>query len=191
MYSSEEIKELILLLEKKDCFKSKWGYDPFDNYVWREILSFDYLKKFYPTIERMIGRYGADGFCPELGLTHIEDKSTKITKRKKTNDYSIEKSRYQFDLSKSFDKVLLADGFSFSLFDTYNSTYPIHILFIHKKDNVQIVKDLIIEKKKEWDKKWAGTNRHAHIDLVYSEIEHLGEKYGEFMPSNNIMEFMK
>lgn len=191
MYSSEEIKELVSLLQAKDSFKKKWKYDPFDNYVWREILTFDHLKQHYPTIERMTGRYGADGYCPELSLTHIEDKSTKAVKRKKTGDYAIEKSRYQFDLSKSFDKIMMADGFTFSLFDSFDSTYPIHILFIHKPANVTQVKTLIVEKKKEWDKQWAGTNRHAHIDLVYSEIEHLGEKFGKHMPSNNIMEFIK
>lgn len=187
---NEEIKDLLALLKGKDAFKKKWGYDPFDNYAWREVLTFGYLQKWYPTIEKLSGRYNADGKCAEPLLVHIENKSTKLKKRKRTNDYNIASTRFQFDMSKKLDKMMASDAFIFSIFDSDTSEYPIHVLFIHKPENVQTIKDMVIQKQKHFDSLHEEKKGHVHIDLIYSEIAHLGEKYGDQMPTTNIMEFM-
>lgn len=187
---SDEILKLIDILNSIDEFKKEYEYNPFDNYVWREVLTFDYLKTYYPTIKKLGGRYGADGVCPELNLGHIEQKSTKTTKRKSTNDYNIRGSRYQFDLSKSLDKILSADSFIFSLFDGYESGYPVHVLFVYKPENVAKVKELILQKQISFQELAEDKKTHAHIDLIYEELELLGEQFGEYKPATNIMEFI-
>lgn len=184
-----EIEDLKTILKSIDDFKAKYKYNPFDNYAWREVLTFDYLKSHYPTIKKLPGRYGADGDCSELNLVHIEGKSTKCTMRKKTKDYNIRSTKYQFDLSKSLDKLLTADSFVFSLFDSDVSGYPVHVLFIHKPANVKVVKDLVLEKKNKFNTLSEDKKTHVHIDLIYEELELLGEKFGDYLPSTNIMEF--
>lgn len=183
--------ELFALLKLKDAFKAKWEYDPFDNYAWREEMAFGYLRKTYPTIKKIKGRYGHDGTCDELKLTHIENKSTKLKKRKRTNDYNITSSRFQFDVSKKLDKILKSDAFIFALFDSDKSGYPIHLLFVHQADNVEQIKQMVINKQKKFDSLDESKKGHEHIDLVYNDIQHLGDKFGDYMPTNNIMEFMK
>jgi hypothetical protein len=187
---SDEILDLTNILNSIDVFKKKHQYNPFDNYVWREVLTFDYLKSYYPTIKKLGGRYGADGICPELSLVHIEQKSTKTTKRKTTNDYNIRNSRYQFDLSKSLDKLLTADSFLFSLFDGDNSGYPVHVLFVYKPECVSAVKELVLQKQSSFQKMDDTKKTHAHIDLIYEEIELFGEQFGDYKPATNIMEFI-
>lgn len=188
---SKEITDLVHILKAIDVFKEEYKYNPFDNYAWREVLTFDYLKTYYPTIKKLAGRYGADGLCDELNLTYIEQKSTKLKKRKKSQDYNIRGSKYQIDMSKSLEKTFNADAFIFSLFDSADSTYPIHVVFVHDPASVQKVKDLILEKQKSFDVLAENKKTHAHIDLNYDELELLGEKYGDYMPDANIMEFMK
>jgi len=187
--NSDEVAHLLNILESIDDFKGKYGYNPFDNYAWREVLTFDYLKAHYPSIKKLAGRYGADGVCPELNLVHIEQKSVKTRKRKKTNDYNVYGSKYQIDLSKKLDKLLSADAFVFSLFDANTSSHPVNVLFIHQPENVSKVKDMILQKQKDFDKMEAEKKTHEHIDLIYSEIELLGEQFGDYKPSN-LMEFL-
>ena len=187
---STETVDLIKILNSIDGFKKTYEYNPFDNYAWREVLTFDYLKTYYPTIKKLGGRYGADGICPELNLEYIEQKSTKINKRKSTNDYNIRASRYQFDLSKSLDKILTADSFLFSLFDAAASGYPVHVLFVHKPEYVAKVKELVLQKQASFQKLAEDKKTHAHIDLIYEEIELFGEQFGDYKPATNIMEFI-
>lgn len=187
---SNEIADLRNILSSIDEFKKKYDYNPFDNYVWREVLTFDFLKNYYPTIKKLGGRYGADGTCLELNLFHIEQKSTKISKRKTSNDFNIRGSRYQFDLSKSLDKILSADCFIFSLFDSDNSGYPIHVLFVYKHEHVKRIKELVLEKQKSFETLSEDKKTHAHIDLIYDELELLGERFDNQMSESNIMEFI-
>jgi hypothetical protein len=187
---SKEVKDLIHILEAIDAFKKEYNYNPFDNYAWREVLTFHYLKTHYPTIYKLAGRYGADGACEELNLTYIEQKSTKAKKRKKTLDYNIRGSKYQIDMSKSLEKTFKADAFIFSLFDSDDSTYPVHVVFVHDPVNVQKVKDLILEKQKSFDARVEDKKTHAHIDLNYDELRPLGQIFDNQMSKTNIMEFI-
>lgn len=186
---AKEIDDLLHILESIDKFKKEYDYNPFDNYAWREVLTFEFLRSYYPTIKKLGGRYGADGVCPELNLSHIEQKSTKAKKRKSSRDYNIRGSKYQIDMSKSLEKTFKADAFIFSLFDSDDSKYPVHVLFVHEEDKVQKVKDLILSKKEVFDSLQEEKKTHAHLDLTYSELEKFGEMYGEYLPAINIMEF--
>jgi hypothetical protein len=186
---SKEVDDLVKILEAIDSFMKEFSYNPFDNYAWREVLTFDYLKTYYPTIKKLPGRYGADGCCSELNLTYIEQKSTKAKKRKTSLDFNVIGSKYQIDMSKPLEKTFKADAFIFSLFDSDDSTYPIHIVFVHEPANVQKVKDLILEKQKSFDTRVVEEKTHAHIDLNYDELRPLGQIFDNRMSKTNIMEF--
>ena len=186
---SKEVEDIVKILEAVDAFKKEFNYNPFDNYVWREILTFDYLKSYYPTIRKLSGRYGADGCCSELNLTYIEHKSTKAKKRKRSLDFNVIGSKYQIDMSKSLDKTFQSDAFVFSLFDSDDSRYPVHIIFVHEPINVQKVKDLILEKKKLFDAKIDEKKTHVSVDLEYNELRQLGRIFDNRMSKTNIMEF--
>jgi hypothetical protein len=49
---------------------------------------------------------------------------------------------------------------------------------------------MVVEKQKAFESLNEDKKGHVHIDLVYSDIQHLGEKFGDYMPTTNIMEFM-
>jgi hypothetical protein len=146
---STMLEDLRALLAHADEFSLEWAYNPFDNYVWREVIAFEFIKKFYPTAEKLKGRYGYDGKCEELGMTKIEMKSLKTEKRKKKG-YRIVEAKYEFDMSKNGDKTNGADGYVFAIFDKHTSGDPIDLLFVMEKSKIESLKKLIAEKQQEY-----------------------------------------
>lgn len=180
----EHIKDLFAVLKATDSFKEKWGYNPHDNYAWREVLAFDYLKESFPTILKTAGRYGADGSCSELGMTYIEMKTVKTAKKKKTDDYSFMRLPFEFDMSKSQDKLDLADGFIFAVFDSKTSSYPINLLFVNERSKISGLKEVIRDKQRQFVK---GTGRDT-VTIEYGEILPFAESFGDYSPST-LLEF--
>jgi hypothetical protein len=194
--SKEEIENLVSILDLITRFKKEWGYNPFDNYTWREVLTFDYLRKYFPTIERLKGRYGADGICPELEKVWIEQKSVIVVKRVKLNDYDWEKIYFEIDVSKNRDKHKNADTFLFPMFDVDSPAYPypVEVLFISEPDNVQKVKDLIAAKIEVFNQE--AVRKRDTIMLRYRELCDLSVIYRApyeapvYEPPSTLMEFL-
>ena len=186
--SSEEIEDLLRVIELGEQFKEKWGYNPTDNYAWREVLTFNYLQQYYPTITKLGGRYGADGECSELGLSWIEQKSVNVSKRKRTSAYNFDKIYFEIDTSESRIKKLdSVDSFIFSMFDAESADhpFPIHVLFIHEEHKVAEMKQLI----REEIARQYGKRKRETVEMRYVVFQHLAEKYGIETPAN-FMEFL-
>jgi len=194
--SKEEIENLVSILNTVTEYKKDWGYNPFDNYAWREVLTFDYLRKYFPTLERIKGRYGADGICPELEKVWIEQKSVIIKKRVKLNDYDWDKIYFEIDVSKNRDKHKNSDTFVFPMFDETSPAYPypVQVLFISDPDNVQKVKDIIAAKIEVFNQE--GERKRDTVQLQYRELFDLSVIYSEpydppvYEPPSTLMEFL-
>ena len=187
----DEINDLITLLKDNEVYRKKYGYNPHDNYAWREIMSFNYLKQFYPSIQKIKGRYGEDGNCPELHLNYIEHKSVNVEFRTKKQSYNFEKVFFEFDVSESrmrhMDEV---DGFIFAMYDRNSLDHPnpVSVLFVYG-NNLKLLVDLIKEEHKRFFEE--GIRKRDTIEIYYPLIAPFAEKFGvQPEPIVNIMELM-
>lgn len=186
----QEIGDLVSLLTSNEQFRNKYGYNPHDNYAWREVMSFNYLEQYYPSIKKLRGRYDQDGICPELKLSWIEHKSVNATLRKKTQSYNFDRLFFEFDVSESrmrnIDKI---DGLIFSMYDRQiNHPHPITVLFVYG-ENLKLLMDII---KKEHAKFYAdGVRKRETIEIYYPVIAPFAEIYGVCPePVVNIMDLI-
>lgn len=185
-----ELEDLVSLLKSNETFRETYGYNPHDNYAWREVMSFNYLEQFYPSMEKLRGRYDQDGICPELNLKWIEHKSVNGTIRKRTQTYNFDKLFFEFDVSESrmrnIDKI---DGLIFAMYDRQNNhPYPITVLFVYG-DNLTSLMQII---KKEHEKFYTeAVRKRETIEIYYPVIAPFAEIFGvRPEPIANIMEFI-
>lgn len=186
-----EIEDLEHLLKDNEVFREKYGYNPHDNYAWREIMSFNYLSTVYPSIKKVTGRYKEDGNCSELNLNWIEHKSVNVSIRKKTQTYNFDRVYFEFDVSESRmrhkDKI---DGLIFGMFDRKSKEHPhpISILFVYG-DNLKKLISIIEEEHKKFFVE--SVRRRDTIEIFYPTIAPLAEVFGvKPEPISNIMEFL-
>jgi hypothetical protein len=183
MIDQSMMEDLRTLLRHGDEFKAKWGFNAYDNYVWREYMVIDYMNQFYPTFSKHVGRHGEDSFCEELKLEKISIKSAQVRKRKTTNDYNLTSSIFFFDRQKQQefrDRALSSDSYLFALFDAEHSGHPISVTFSHKPKDVDAIRELISSKQKEYlAKPDEQKNKRDTITVNYGEVSELNtEKYG-------------
>ena len=184
----DHIEHLRFVLKTVDDFVATWGYNPYDNYVWREVLTVDYMTKYFPTFTKRPGRHGSDSYCDELGLDKVEIKSVKVKKRKRTNDYNLLSSIFFFDRQQREEfreRAVESDAYVFSVFDAQNSDYPISILFCYEKEKVDAVKELIREKQQAL---LAAPKKRDTIILKYSEVLPFATPYG--VQQGTLFEFL-
>ena len=186
-----EIEDLEKLLRDNEAFRTKYGYNPHDNYVWREIMSFNYLKDIYPTIQKVSGRYKEDGNCPELNLKWIEHKSTNKLIRKKSQTYNFDKIYFEFDTGESRMRHMHEiDGFIFGIYDRGSVEHPnpVSILFVYGENLKTLISIIEEEKKRFFDE---GIRKRDTIEIYYQTIAPLAEVFGvKPEPLSNIMEFI-
>lgn len=177
------IEDLRSVLEQTDEFKAKWGFNPHDNYVWREYMVVDYMNKYYPTFTKRIGRHGSDSFCEELSREKIEIKSVKVKRRKKTNDFNLLSAPFFFDRQERpefRERAVESDAYIFAVFDAEHSGHPVGLLFSHESNKVESIKDLIRQKQQTLlSVPKSARNERDTIILKYEEVMPFCKPYGE------------
>ena len=172
-----EISELIKLIQTTESYRKHWGYNPHDNYAWREIMSFEYMKAFFPSMKKARGRYGADGNCSELNLNWLEHKSVNASLRKTTKTYNFDRIYFEFDVSESrFRHSNEVDGYLFALYDrdSSNHPYPVHVLFSHGKKLLDLKKEINNEREKFFSD---AVRKRDTIELYYPVLHKYSDVY--------------
>lgn len=173
MSSKKEMKDLYKILELLDAYIVEHGFNPFDNYAYREMVCFDYLKNLYPTMQRTSGRHGFDGSCDELGFSKIEMKSRKVKPQKKKG-LVVDGVSFDFDMrEQSAGKTNSADSFLFAIFSAYKTGAPAEMFFISESKNVGKFKRIVKQYEKEFNKNPKGRQT---ISIPREKIVPLADK---------------
>lgn len=113
--------ELYQILDLNDKFKSKHGFNPFDNYFWREMILADKFTSLYNhNCVIYPGRTGPDAHIPSLNKSKTE---TKSCSGKLLKSGFLSKSQKVGEWDKQNDEIrrertLKSDSFLFGIFDS-------------------------------------------------------------------------
>lgn len=158
--------ELFSVLEIKKNFQNKYGFDPFDNYKYREIMSIFVIQNIDISVKlKMRGRHGEDYINYKSKYGEIK---TSLNKNKNKINCHFEFDK-QNDKNKR-DKVLEIDSLVFTVFER-DSFIPLEIIYINNDNSIKTFRNIISRKQNDFlikykDKK---INRDS-IQIKYSDI---------------------
>jgi len=132
---------IIILLND---FKKVYGFNPLDNYKYREIKIAEYINKFDITYKCNSGRKGFDFINSRTSKG--ESKSCILRNK------NILKAKFEFDkqnLNKRRIKTLEYEAFSFGIFSE-DSNLPLYVIYVNTDNGLDKIREIIRSKQNKF-----------------------------------------